>query len=555
MLVTNRRKPLKLAGQQPKQAVGNHLNKSKPATSLNSTRQQQQQQVSTHQQQKSSAQQYRVVGQQGIGAKTPQNSHVNIPKRLNKQTGTGETQDSAIALQGLLQKNQTGTVEMQDSAVAMQGLMQHKQKGTVDMQNSTVAMQGLLQKNQEAECSVQKDNTEVKKTACYQECSVQNEVLNVAQSTQFVAKDKDNITLTSQHCNPFVVLDLCMEEDDAKPLINPLILPSSANKKKLRFPLQKFLSPKANTPKEDLQYFVCECSFTCAIFDALQRQQADTTTGVDTVLPEEATCEVQASPSSPQQPCFVSRKCKKRKAPTTTLPTVKAKKVQLALPDPDAGFCTVHMTIPPALQDLGQNQPKRKRADLPTTPNPLSWHDEGEKSHRKTPRLAYDSRDPFYANLFSTGCCDDDDSSTSLGLQKRHPAADSCGAQPRAATAAAKPAAAAVATATAAAAPAANHVAVATAAAAPPAAAATAAAAEPAAATASDSAVAAAVLSAAVAAVECSSAVGPAAEYNSTVGPVADCNPSAAPADGHQPPHARNAQLLNLFLSNLQLRV
>ncbi|PKA66512.1 Putative ribonuclease H protein [Apostasia shenzhenica] len=319
--------------------------------------------------------------------------------------------------------------------------------------------------------------------------------------------------------------------------------------------------PWGCSAEEDLQHFVCECSFTCVIFDALQRQQADTITGVDTVLPEEATCELQASPSSPQQPCFVSRKCKKRKAPTTALPTVKAKKVQFALPDPDAGFCTVHMTIPPALQDSGQNQPKRKRADVPTTPNPLSWHDEGEKSHRKTPRLAYGSRDPFFDNLFSAGCCDDDDSSTSSVLRKRHPAADSCGAQPRAATAASKPAAAAAATtanpAAAAAAPAANHAAAAAAAAAaaPPAAAATAAAAEPAAATASDSVVAAGVLSAAVAAVECSSAVGPAAEYNSAVGPAADCNPSAAPADGHQPPHARNAQLLNLFLSNLQLRV
>ncbi|PKA46003.1 hypothetical protein AXF42_Ash019764 [Apostasia shenzhenica] len=146
MLVTNCRKPIKLAGQQPKQAAGNHLTKSKPATSLNSARQQQQQQIATHHQQKSSAQQYRVVGQQGIGAKTPQNSHLNIPKRLNKQTSTGETQDCAIALQGLLQKNQTSTVDMQDSAVAMQGLMQQKQKGTVDIQNSAIAMQGLLQK-------------------------------------------------------------------------------------------------------------------------------------------------------------------------------------------------------------------------------------------------------------------------------------------------------------------------------------------------------------------------------------------------------------------------
>ncbi|PKA54133.1 hypothetical protein AXF42_Ash018143 [Apostasia shenzhenica] len=143
MLVTNRRKPIKLAGQQPKQAAGNHPNKSKPATSLNSTRQQQQH-IATHQQQKSSAQQYRVVGQQGIGAKTPQNSHLNIPTRLHKQMGTGETQDNAVALQGLSQKNQTGTVEMQDSTVAMQGLMQNKQKGTVEMQNSAGAMQGLL---------------------------------------------------------------------------------------------------------------------------------------------------------------------------------------------------------------------------------------------------------------------------------------------------------------------------------------------------------------------------------------------------------------------------
>ncbi|PKA48006.1 hypothetical protein AXF42_Ash015769 [Apostasia shenzhenica] len=132
MLVTNRQKPMKLAGQHPKQAAGNHPNKSKPATSLNSTRQQQQH-IATHQQQKSSVQQYRVVGQQSIGAKTPQNSHLNIPTRLHKQMGTGETHDNAVALQGLSQKNQTGSVEMQDSTIAMQGLMQNKQKGTVEM--------------------------------------------------------------------------------------------------------------------------------------------------------------------------------------------------------------------------------------------------------------------------------------------------------------------------------------------------------------------------------------------------------------------------------------
>ncbi|PKA66316.1 hypothetical protein AXF42_Ash007013 [Apostasia shenzhenica] len=254
MLVTNCRKSRNLAGQQPKQVVGN---KSKPATSLNSARQQQQ--IATHQQQKSSAQQYRVVGQQGTRAKIPQNSHLNIPTRLNKQKGTVNLQDSAVAIPGLLQKHQKDTIEMvkrtvkmqdstvemqdhtikmrdntvevRDSSVEMQGMVQTKQTGTVEMRGSAVAMQGLLQNKQKADCSMQNDNKEVKKAVDFQDSRVQNVVLNAAIE------------------NPFVVLDLYIEESDVKPVTNPLILTSLANKKKLKFPLQKFLSPKANTQK------------------------------------------------------------------------------------------------------------------------------------------------------------------------------------------------------------------------------------------------------------------------------------------------------------------
>ncbi|PKA46355.1 hypothetical protein AXF42_Ash021430 [Apostasia shenzhenica] len=38
-----------------------------------------------------------------------------------------------------------------------------------------------------------------------------------------------------------------MKEGDVNPVNNRLMLPSLANKKKLKFPLQKFLSPNANT--------------------------------------------------------------------------------------------------------------------------------------------------------------------------------------------------------------------------------------------------------------------------------------------------------------------
>ncbi|PKA64836.1 hypothetical protein AXF42_Ash016867 [Apostasia shenzhenica] len=98
------------------------------------------------------------------------------------------------------------------------------------MQDSAVDMQGLLQEKQKVECSVQKGTTEL-------------------QSAQFVTKGNDNISLSPQHNNPFAVLDLCMEEGDVKPLTTPILQPSSATKRKLKSPLQKLLSPNANTRK------------------------------------------------------------------------------------------------------------------------------------------------------------------------------------------------------------------------------------------------------------------------------------------------------------------
>ncbi|PKA66177.1 hypothetical protein AXF42_Ash006874 [Apostasia shenzhenica] len=89
---------------------------------------------------------------------------------------------------------------------------------------------------------------------------------------------------------------------------------------------------------------------------------------------------------------------------------MKAKKVQLSLPNPDVDLRPVRTTDLHALQDSGQNQPKRKRVAVPTTPNFLWWHDEGGNLHRKISRLADGSRDLFYSNTFSAGCCEDGDS-------------------------------------------------------------------------------------------------------------------------------------------------
>ncbi|PKA61670.1 hypothetical protein AXF42_Ash018651 [Apostasia shenzhenica] len=422
-------------------------NENQQAPKLALHEQQQQQQTITHQQQKSSAQQYRVVGQQGTGAKTPQNSHLNISTRLNKQKGIVNLLDSAVTIPGLLQKHQKdsvemvkstvkiqdntvklqdhtiemrdNTVEVRDSSVEMQEMVQTKQTGTVEMRGSAVAMQGLLQN----------DNKEVKKAVDFQDSHVQNVVLNAAIE------------------NPFVVLDLCMEESDVKPVTNPLILTSSANKKKLKFPLQKFLSPKANTQKgreriskkhwERELANLREC-VTPASDDKMikrkwenrgdTRQRTETTTGVDVVLPEETNCELQAGPLPPPQHCPISRKYKKRKASTTVLPNAKAPKVQVALPIPTVDFCPASTTTLSTLQDSGQNKSKRKCNAVPTTPSPLSWHDEGEKFQRKTPRLAGNDRDSFYANIFSAGCCKDGESSTRPGKRKAPPPSSSSSA-------------------------------------------------------------------------------------------------------------------------------
>ncbi|PKA53355.1 hypothetical protein AXF42_Ash010085 [Apostasia shenzhenica] len=158
--------------------------------------------------------------------------------------------------------------------------------------------------------------------------------------------------------------------------------------------------PWGCSAEEDVQHFVCECTFTCAVFDALQQEGAEIATGVDVVLPEEANCDLPASTFTSQPHCPVRRQCSKRKATITDVPNAKAQKLQPAAPFLAVALCPASTVCLLTLQGSGQNSSKRKRDVGPITPNPLSWHDDGDISRRKTLRPADNSRDPFYTNFF-----------------------------------------------------------------------------------------------------------------------------------------------------------